>query len=370
MTTLHTGLSPHLRVTKRVAALLLLPLTLLLSACHTDADITVTAAGGVYINVDIVGDEDKTDTSAINCDAYGLPFNSFPGEVHVTDLTSDTTTDVLCNISASTDNGMDGQLLIDNDSSYILNIPVKDFLADTDTDKQGTYRLTVHMPGDIIFTGDGGKIDGSKVVYEGKISNLKGDIKVEASKSDGTPFAVWIVGFLVVLLGGALGVSRFLRTKHPSPDEDSAKPFSAKNGKDGKKSTRSQKDAAGVAVSTADSAVALAPLPAKYSPKNIDGISESYSEQIDMVSPIPQGSAADVVKRENVLLALPSETADVLPIPGMPPRIPISDFVQGEADEVKGSGEGEPETESETSAFFSSLLDSTDDEDIDEETDL
>ena len=385
MTILHTGASPRLRATKRVAALLLLPITLLLSACRTDADVTVTAAGGIHFTVDIIGDT-KADVADVDCNSYGSLFDDYPGEVKVNDYMSDPSTDVLCQIVGQTDNGMDGTLLIDNDSSYILNIPVNDFLANAESDVQGTYHLAVHMPGDIIFASGNGKIDGSTIVYEGDVSELNGDIKIEANKSSGTPFAVWVVGLLVVLLGGALGVSRYLRAKDSSHDTVLPKFFTKKNSKSDKGDKKSKVLASGstnsgssgsVSVATNDSTVTLAPLPAKYSPKNIDGISESYSEQIDMVSPIPQGVAADVVKRENVLLALPSETADVLPIPGMPPRIPMSDdSVQTEVGEVmdgdESALESKPETtsESEASEFFSQFFDEADDEDIDEETDL
>lgn len=398
MTISHTGANSRLRGSKRVVAFLLLPLALLLSACQVNSDVTVTAAGGIHFTIDIIGDT-KSDVADVDCNSYGPLFENFPGEVKVNDYMSDPSTDVLCQIVGSTDNGMDGKLLIDNDSSYILNLPVSDFLANAQTSPQGAYHLAVHMPGDIISAGEGAQIKGSTVEYAGQISALNDDIRIEASKNEGTPLAVWVVGLLVVLLAGVLLASRYLRKKQPESGKDSSKSSGkndsarttgdrksrgifAKSDSSSSSGSSSSRDE-GVSVATVDSTVALEPLPEKYTPKNTDGISESYSEKIGMVDPIPQGSAADVVKRDVVMPPIPPETAFTSPIPGMPPRIPMPDellasFTQATTGESKAkpedaSDESKPEKEtpkSEASAFFSTFLDDTDSEAFDGDTDL
>lgn len=373
MTISHTGVSPRLRVTKRAAALLLLPLALLLSACHVSSAVTVTAAGGVIADIEVTGDKSAMNLSSVSCATYGTYLRGFSGDLTFEDLTQDETTDALCRIHGYAENGVDGKLLIDNDSTYILRIPIEAFLKNDVTEHSSvTYSLVVHMPGDIVSASKGGKISGADVVFEGKISELDGDIEVEASKTDGSPVFLWVLGLLVVLLIAAIFASRYLRKKDLSQIPSLSKLFGKKENKDAGKSqdssAKKSKSSDSVAVSTTDSTVALAPLPDKYTPRNMDGTSESYSEQIGMVDPIIQGSAAGAVKRDVVLPELPSESAFTSPIPGMPPRIPMPDAlltssVQEEVDEPDGS-------ENAADAFFSQFLEVTDDEDVDEETDL
>ncbi|MBR6458898.1 MAG: hypothetical protein IKS49_01895 [Actinomycetaceae bacterium] len=404
MTTSHTGASPRLLSSKRLAALLLLPLALLLSACHVSSAVTVTAAGGVIADIEISGDKSSMNLSSVSCAAYGTYWRGFSGDLTFEDLTQDETTDVLCRIHGYAENGVDGKILIDNDSTYILRIPVEAILKDYATEHSSdTYYLVVHMPGDVVSASEGGKISGSDVVFEGKVSELDGDIEVEASKTDSSPAFLWVLGLLVVLLVAAIFASRYLRKKDLSQIPFLAKLFGKKEDNDAGKSqgtpAKKSKSSDSIAVSTTDSTIALAPLPDKYAPKNVDGTSESYSEQIGMVDPIIQGSAADAVKRDIVLPEIPPETAFTSPIEGMPPRIPMPDELFAafseersdravpnlpevpealpvEPDGLDGGGvdsefdDGEDESESAADAFFSQFLDVTEDEDIDEETDL
>lgn len=378
MTSLHTGASPRLRGSKRLAALLLLPLALLLSACHVNSAITVTPAGGVDLAIEVTGDKGSMNLSSVSCAAYGSYMRNFPN-LQVQDSTNDLSNDILCSISGFTENGVDGKLLIDNDSTYILRIPIEAILKDhSNPHSSVTYSLTVHMPGEVVSATEGGTISGSDVYYEGRIADLEGDIEIEANKDDSSPAFLWVLGFLVVLLVAVVLASRYLRKKDPSQNSSPLKFFGKKEDKSAEKSreTAAEKSKpSGVSASTTDSTVTLAPLPDKYAPKNMDGTSESYSEQIGMVDPVIQGSEAEAVKRDIVLPEIPPETAFTSPIPGMPPRIPMSDellasFMHDEVVEVADSDKPEPESESDALAFFSSMLEVTDDEGIDEETDL
>lgn len=404
MTISHTGANPRLRATKRAAVLLLVPLALLLSACHVNSAVTVTAAGGVIADIEVTGDKDSMNLSSVSCASYGTYLRGFSGDLTFEDLTQDETTDVLCRVHGYSENGVDGKFLIDNDSTYILRIPIEAILKNQDIAySSDTYSLVVHMPGGIVSASEGGTIDGSDVIFEGKISDLDGDIEIEASKTGGSPIFLWVLGLLVVLLIAAVLVSRYLRKKDSSSIPSLLKLFGKKKGKDVEESqsvpVKKSERPDSVSVATVDSTVTLAPLPDKYAPKDTDGISESYSEQIGMVTPIIQGSGADVVKRDVILPEIPPATAFTSPIAGMPPRIPMPDelfaaFVEeksakripdipqapevlpvafdglGNGVDYLGEDNGEGESESAADAFFSQFFDGADDEDVDEETDL
>ncbi|MBR5951024.1 MAG: hypothetical protein IKZ87_06280 [Actinomycetaceae bacterium] len=399
MTSPHTGTIERLSFSKRAVALLLFPLAFLLSACDVDAAVTVGAAGSMDITVAVTGDKDSMNLSAVSCESYGIYLRNFPN-LEVKDYTNDVTTDVLCEIKGHASNAIDGDLLTDTDSTYVLRLPLKEIVENKAMPYSAdNYSLVVHMPGDIVSASNGGAISGSDVTFSGRIADLDSDIEVEANKAGSNSTFLWVLGFLVALFLAAVLLSRYLHKQNSLPVPSLFGFMGKKKDKGEKKDDAEDKKlkSSGVSASTTDSTVALAPLPDKYAPKGDGSTSESYSEQIGMVDPLMQGNSADVVKRDVVMLDLPPETAITSPIPGMPPRIPMPDelfagFVGDVSEEVVPDF---PETSADLSedksdfedsldsiresikndefddgddAFFSHFLDLTEDEGLDEET--
>ncbi len=219
---------------------LLLPITMLLSACKSDNTIEITSDGGMNFTMDMVDTDGLMASSGVTCDMMS---DLMSGEEQIPDGTFEVKDisqgdNLGCRFTITTPFAVDGKILVDNGDSFTLNMSSADMGGADMSELDGLgpleFTFNVTMPGPITDASDGGQINGNTVTFTdptalesgfsvtgqksgntsgGTSGNNGSDSSPNASQSasTGTPIWVWIligVGVLAII-GGVI----FLLTK-------------------------------------------------------------------------------------------------------------------------------------------------------------
>ncbi len=222
---------------------LLLPITMLLSACKSDNTIEITSDGGMNFTMDMVDTDGLMSASGITCDMMSDMLSSedpIPdGVFEVEDISQGD--NLGCRFTISTPFAVDGNILVDNGDSFTLNMSSEDMGGADMSELDGLgpleFTFNITMPGPITDASDGGQINGNTVTFTdpkflesgftvtgqksgNSSSGTSGNSDNEGSgsssnasdsQSNGTPIWVWIligVGVLAII-----GCIIFLLTK-------------------------------------------------------------------------------------------------------------------------------------------------------------
>ncbi|MCF2706097.1 hypothetical protein I6E29_02290 [Arcanobacterium haemolyticum] len=160
------------RMRKGLIVALLLPLALLLSACKFANTIEVKADGGMTYTLDVVDTDGIMPSGSMTCDQLMSEFDS------ELDFGSNLTTNIEdisedgklgCRATMSTDDAVDGEVLVDNGDSFTLNVTqdATGSISDDDLEMIGAidFTFTVVMPGKITEATNGGQIEGNAATY-------------------------------------------------------------------------------------------------------------------------------------------------------------------------------------------------------------
>ena len=103
---------------------LLLPITMLLSACKSDNTIEITSGGGMNFTMDMVDTDGLMASSGITCDMMSDLMSAeepIPdGIFEVEDISQGD--NLGCRFTISTPFAVDGNILVDDGDSYTLNL--------------------------------------------------------------------------------------------------------------------------------------------------------------------------------------------------------------------------------------------------------
>lgn len=233
---------------------LLLPITMLLSACKSDNTIEITSGGGMNFTMDMVDTDGLMASSGITCDMMSDLMSAeepIPdGIFEVEDISQGD--NLGCRFTISTPFAVDGNILVDDGDSYTLNLSSEDMGGADMSELDGLgpleFTFNVTMPGPITDASEGGQINGNTVTFTdpkflesgfsvtgqksgNSSSGTSGNSDNEGSgsssnasdsQSDGTSVWVWIligVGVLAII-GGIIFLllkRRGTRTKEATP---------------------------------------------------------------------------------------------------------------------------------------------------------
>lgn len=215
---------------------LLLPITMLLSACKSDNTIEITSGGGMNFTMDMVDTDGLMASSGITCDMMSDLMSAeepIPdGIFEVEDISQGD--NLGCRFTISTPFAVDGNILVDDGDSYTLNLSSEDMGGADMSELDGLgpleFTFNVTMPGPITDASEGGQINGNTVTFTdpkflesgfsvtgqksgNSSSGTSGNSDNEGSgsssnasdsQSDGTSVWVWIligVGVLAIIGG-------------------------------------------------------------------------------------------------------------------------------------------------------------------------
>ena len=215
---------------------LLLPITMLLSACKSDNTIEITSGGGMNFTMDMVDTDGLMASSGITCDMMSDLMSAeepIPdGIFEVEDISQGD--NLGCRFTISTPFAVDGNILVDDGDSYTLNLSSEDMGGADMSELDGLgpleFTFNVTMPGPITDASEGGQINGNTVTFTdpkflesgfsvtgqksgNSSSGTSGSSDNEGSgsssnasdsQSDGTSVWVWIligVGVLAIIGG-------------------------------------------------------------------------------------------------------------------------------------------------------------------------
>ncbi len=215
---------------------LLLPITMLLSACKSDNTIEITSGGGMNFTMDMVDTDGLMASSGITCDMMSDLMSAeepIPdGIFEVEDISQGD--NLGCRFTISTPFAVDGNILVDDGDSYTLNLSSEDMGGADMSELDGLgpleFTFNVTMPGPITDASEGGQINGNTVTFTdpkflesgfsvtgqksgNSSSGTSGNSDNEGSgsssnasdsQSDGTSVWVWIlivVGVLAIICG-------------------------------------------------------------------------------------------------------------------------------------------------------------------------
>lgn len=215
---------------------LLLPITMLLSACKSDNTIEITSGGGMNFTMDMVDTDGLMASSGITCDMMSDLMSAeepIPdGIFEVEDISQGD--NLGCRFTISTPFAVDGNILVDDGDSYTLNLSSEDMGGADMSELDGLgpleFTFNVTMPGPITDASEGGQINGNTVTFTdpkflesgfsvtgqksgNSSSETSGNSDNEGSgsssnasdsQSDGTSVWVWIligVGVLAIIGG-------------------------------------------------------------------------------------------------------------------------------------------------------------------------
>ena len=166
---------------------LLLPFTMLLSACKWDNVMEITPAGGMNFTVDLIDTEGLTAASGVTCDMM----SDFVADDELFATATFEAEDISegsnlgCRFVVTTPIA-DSKILVDNGDSLTLNIVASatDDMYIPGPDSLGPLEFTfsITMPGTIIDTSEGGQIIGNTVTFTDP-SVLESGFSVTSQKS-------------------------------------------------------------------------------------------------------------------------------------------------------------------------------------------
>ncbi|MFT3943814.1 MAG: hypothetical protein QM705_08330 [Ancrocorticia sp.] len=239
---------------------LLLPITMLLSACKWDNTIDITPSGGLNFAAELIDTEGLTSASGVTCEMLSdlmADDELFPtGSFEVEDISEGS--NLGCRFVVATPIASD-EILVDNGDSYTLNIgssatndmyiPAPDSLGPLE------FTFNVTMPGPIIEASEGGQINGNTVTFtdpavlesgfsvtgqkSGDLSGGStwnddgdddGEADPESSQASGSaPTWPWFLigGGVLTLVGVAIALLMRRRTQGPAVGDSGAGGFAA-----------------------------------------------------------------------------------------------------------------------------------------------
>ena len=216
---------------------LLLPITMLLSACKSDNTIEITSNGGVNFTMDMVDTDGLMASSGFTCDMMSdLMVDEQPildGSFEVKDIGQGD--NLGCRFTISAPFAVDGDILTDNGDSFTLNMSSAD-MGGADMSELGglgplDFTFNVTMPGPITDASEGGQINGNTVTFtdpavlesgfsvtgqksggssggiSGNSGNEGSDTHPESSQSSSNGMPVWglvLIGVGALILIGAI----------------------------------------------------------------------------------------------------------------------------------------------------------------------
>lgn len=147
----------------RLAALALLPVALLLSACRLDMGITVAETGETTMVIDFIDDEGTFSSLSMTCDDLADESGEDVSEYSIEDLSDNG--ELHCRLTNKNTESFDVE---HNDDGTITIVDP----GDVDTlngfdEKLLTITLSITMPGNIISASGHNTIDGNTVIYTG-----------------------------------------------------------------------------------------------------------------------------------------------------------------------------------------------------------
>ena len=156
----------------RVLLALLLPFTLLLTACKSDNTMEITAEGGVIFTMDMIDTDGMMQTTGMTCDSMKEMMGESDPTVGSEEFTVEDISEggtMGCRITVSTDDAVDGSTLVDNGDSYTLNLTSSDMDGTSMSELEALgpidFSFNVTMPGEITDASDGAQINGNTATY-------------------------------------------------------------------------------------------------------------------------------------------------------------------------------------------------------------
>ena len=194
----HMSTTSHSRSLRRLGALALVPLVMLLSACGLRADITIHTADMAFLMWDSTGTLTESDCNASDLADYT---SELPDGATAEYTFTEHNGNPACLITASgltmgdvTDSG-DG--LVHTDGKYVFDMPMSDMSSASAYLEEFTYSIT--FPGKVTEASGNATIDGNTVSWD--LTKETENLHAVAEDAGGgtASLLLWVVGGVVLL---------------------------------------------------------------------------------------------------------------------------------------------------------------------------
>lgn len=209
------------------AAALVVPASLSLAACQTNATIEIADDSSAKVSLDLLDDTDMFSGMGLSCDMIeDMVGDSADAEVTWEEYESDGHSG--CRVGMAGDVKADGKFLVDNGDSFTLNLDGDSFGNVSSSDlqmlaPQVDFTLDVVMPGEVTEATNGGKISGNKATYT-SLDVLEKGLKVTGKKtapagSSSGLSSILKIGLTLLVLALIAGVLMFFLSRKRRHDE-------------------------------------------------------------------------------------------------------------------------------------------------------